>query len=186
MGPQGLQGVQGAQGPTGPTGRQGTAGTNGTNGTQSFLLVGGDLGFTTQVYNLITYGQHLLLGATLGAVTPVYYGPGNGADSGINSEAVPIDEGTVGSLSVQTAGFSVPPSGESYTFQLCINSDCTSSPVTCTINLPTLTECNDTVHTQDYKAGDTITLQGTASTGTPPVNVMWSVVVTQTETTLFE
>ena len=80
MGPQGPQGLQGPTGVTGPTGLPGTPGTNGTNGTQSFLLVGGDLGFTTQVYNLITYGQHILLGSVAGGVTPVYYGPGNGAD----------------------------------------------------------------------------------------------------------
>lgn len=192
MGPQGPQGLQGPMGVTGPTGLPGTPGTNGTNGSQAFLLVGGDLGFTTQVYNLITYGQHILLGSVAGGVTPVYYGPGNGADVPLpagnapNSIAVPIDEGTVGQLYVQTSSAFVLGAGESYTFQLCINSDCSSPPVTCTIGIPTLTECSDTVDTQAYKAGDTISLQGSASVGAPPTNVMWSVVVTQTETALYE
>ena len=75
--------------------------------------------------------------------SPIYYGPGNGADTQLESVAVPIDASTVTQLWVQTKN--APGPGQSYTFQLCINSDCTTSAVTCSINLPTLTECNDLV-----------------------------------------
>jgi hypothetical protein len=91
---------------------------------------------------------------------------------------VPIDASTVTQLWVQTKN--VPGPGESYTFQLCINSDCWSSPVTCTIGLPTETECNDLLHIQKYKPGDTIALMGTASTNAAPTEVSWMVVVHQT------
>ncbi len=198
MGPQGPQGVPGSQGATGPTGPSGTPGTNGTNGTQSFLLTGGDLGFKVQSYNFLTYENQFLLGNNASATpaaeptpvgtTPLYYGPGNGVDSVIESEAVPIDAGTASQLYVETAVN--PGDGNSYTFNLCINSNCNTG-VTCTIGLPTATECSDTVDTQAYNAGDDIALQGIATSGayiasngaTPPdvnaTNVKWSVVITQ-------
>ena len=110
--------------------------------------------------------------------SPVFYGPGNGADTILESEAVPIDASTVTQLWVQTK--SAPGAGESYSFQLCINSDCTTPPITCSINLPNLTECNDLAHSQKYKAGDTIALRGTATDGAAPTEVSWMVVVHQT------
>jgi hypothetical protein len=91
---------------------------------------------------------------------------------------VPIDASTVTQLWVQTKA--APGPGQSYTFQLCINSDCTSSPVTCSINLPNLTECNDLLHSQKYAAGDTIALKGIATDGAAPTEVSWMVVVHQT------
>jgi hypothetical protein len=63
---------------------------------------------------------------------------------------------------------------------LCINSDCWSSPVTCTISLPTETECNDLLDMQKYKPGDTIALMGTASTNAAATEVSWMVVAHQT------
>jgi hypothetical protein len=174
MGQQGLQGVQGVPGPTGPTG------PTGVSGTQSFLLVGGDLGFAVGAYDFTTFGYEFLLG-NLSSIppgnSPLYYGPGNGNDAIIESEAVPIDFATASTLTVETA---IPPgAGQSYTFTLCINDNC-DTPVTCTINVPTATECNDTVDTQDYKQGDTIALQGTATCCSNPTEVKWSVVMTQT------
>ncbi len=170
-GPQGLQGLQGASGPAGPDGPQGNPGHNGT---QSFMLVGGDLGF--EVLDQVSSdggGQ----GRLSGLFTPRFYGPGNGVDDQLESEAVPIDSGTVTQLWVETK--KVPGPGESYTFTLCINSNC-KTPVTCSIVLPDLTECSDTVDTQDYTPGDTIALQGIATKGANVTEVSWSVVVKQT------
>ena len=110
---------------------------------------------------------------------PIFYGPGNGADIGLEQVAVPIANGTVTQLCVQTKNVAGP--GNSYTFTLCHNSNC-STPVTCTISLPTLTECNDLTHTVDYAEGDTLALMGVASTVANPTEVSWSVVVKQTAT----
>ena len=75
-----------------------------------------------------------ILSGTSGIGTsPIYYGPGNGADTILESEAVPIDASTVTQLWVQTKN--VPGPGHSYTFQLCVDSVCDSN-VTCTIDLP--------------------------------------------------
>ena len=179
MGQQGLQGLQGATGPIGPTG---PSGTNGTSGTQSFLLVGGDLGARVQTYNSIEFFNEFLLGNASSVPpgnSPLYYGPGNGVDAIINSEAVPIDAGTASQLYVQTS--SVPGDGESYEFELCINGNCHTG-VKCRINSgpPALTECSDLVDTQAYNPGDTIALKGEASCCSNPTDVMWSVVITQT------
>ena len=172
--------MQGATGPTGVTGLTGPSGTNGISGTQSFLLVGGDLGFAVGKYDFSTFHNEFLLGnssSTPPGNSPLYYGPGNGNDVIIESEAVPIDFATAGTLTVETA---IPPGAmNSYTFTLCINDNC-DTPVTCTINLPTATECSDLVDTQDYKQGDTIALQGTATCCSNPTEVKWSVVMTQT------
>ncbi len=178
--------MQGVQGPSGPTGALGAAGTNGTNGTQSFLLTGGDLGFAVQAYNFFSSegSNQFLLGDNTGAscplpvgYTPLYYGPGNGVDSILESETVPIDQAVASHLYVETAV--APGAGNSYTFNLCINTNCNTG-VTCTINLATATECNDLVDTQAYNQGDDIALEGIASTGAYATNVKWSVVLTQT------
>src|SRR5260370_25941822 len=168
MGAQGPQGLQGSQGPQGPDGPQGPPGLDGT---QSFILVGGNLGNAVQ--NTINAGEGLLSGSQ----TPLFYGPGNGVDTVLESEAVPIDSGTVTQLWVQTT--EVPGAGESYSFELCKNSVC-SSQVSCTISLPTLTECNDTVDTLDYAPGDTIALRAKSTNGGTQTDVSWSVVVKRT------
>ena len=195
--------MQGVQGPSGPTGALGTAGTNGTNGTQSFILTGGDLGFAVQAFNFFASdcANQFLLGNNqtvspcgltkpaqtgvfdpFNGTTPLYYGPGNGVDSVIESVTVPIDQAVASHLYVETAVN--PGAGNSYTFNLCINTNCKTG-VTCTINLATATECNDLVDTQVYNQGDDIALEGIATSGnTPPnvnaTNVKWSVVLTQT------
>jgi hypothetical protein len=176
-GAQGPEGAQGAQGPQGPTGIAGVNGTNGTNGTQEFLLVGGDLGANVQEFNATEIGDSGVLSASN---SPLFYGPGNGVDTILESEAVPIDSATAGQLEVQTTG--VPGPGEKYTFELCINKNCNTG-VTCFINLPTLTQCSDNVDTQAYNQGDTIALEATASSGANPAEVKWSVVMTQTAPT---
>jgi len=112
----------------------------------------------------------------IGAST-IYYGPGNGSDTILESEAVPIDASTVTQLWVQTKN--VPGPGHHYTFRLCVNSVCDSN-VTCTIDLPTLTECNDLTDYQHYNPGDTIALVGTADDGAAPTDVSWMVVLHQT------
>lgn len=179
-GQQGLAGAQGPTGPSGPTGVSGPSGTNGISGTQSFLLVGGDLGFAVGAFDFFTFGNEFLLGNSTTfppGQSPLYYGPGNGNDNIIESEAVPIDFATAGTLTIETA---IPPGpGQKYVFNLCINDNC-DTPVTCTIDVPTATECSDTVDTQDYKQGDTIALQGTATCCSNPTEVKWSVVMTQT------
>jgi hypothetical protein len=178
IGPAGQMGQQGPQGPTGPTGATGPTGPTGApgvNGTQFYTLGGGDLGSNVEL--LFGYDS-VLSGLGSPGTTPVYYGPGNGADSILESEAVPIDASTVTQLWVQTK--QAPGPGESYTFQLCINSDCSTPAVTCSINLPNLTECNDLIHSQKYSAGDTIALKGTASDGAARTEVSWMVVVHQT------
>ena len=178
-GQQGPQGLQGATGPTGPTG---PSGVNGVSGTQGFLLVGGNLGATVQGYNTSTFFNVFLLGNSSSSPpgnSPLYYGPGNGVDAIVDTEAVPIDAGTASQLFVQASG--IPGDGQSYTFDLLINGNPT--PVTCTIGLPpnpAVTQCSDLVDTQAYNAGDTIELEGTASCCSNPANVMWSVVITQT------
>jgi Collagen triple helix repeat (20 copies) len=178
IGPAGQMGQQGPQGPTGPTGATGPTGPTGApgvNGTQFYTLGGGDLGSNVEL--LFGY-DGVLSGSGSPGTTPVYYGPGNGADAILESEAVPIDASTVTQLWVQTK--QAPGPGESYTFQLCINSDCSTPAVTCSINLPNLTECNDLIHSQKYSAGDTIALKGTASDGAARTEVSWMVVVHQT------
>ena len=177
-GPQGPQGLQGPPGPQGPTGPQGNPGHNGT---QSFIMAGGDLGDQVQTHNLVSFLLDLRLGSGAPLGTPIlYYGPGNGVDNILESEAVPVDFGTVTQLWVQTKNG--PGPGESYTFVLCKNSVCDPklNLVTCTINLPNLTECNDTIDRLDFAAGDTIALKGLASNGANPTHVSWSVVFTQT------
>ncbi len=179
IGPAGQMGQQGPQGPTGPTGATGPTGPTGApgvNGTQFYTLGGGDLGSNVE----LLFGYASVLSGTSSGVgtSPIYYGPGNGADTILESEAVPIDASTVTQLWVQTK--TAPGPGESYTFQLCINSDCTTPPVACSINLPNLTECNDLLHSQKYTAGDTIALKGIATEGAAPTEVSWMVVVHQT------
>jgi hypothetical protein len=178
VGSQGPQGMTGPTGPTGVMGPTGATGVNGTNGVQFYTLGGGDLG--TNVALLFGPGGFdgilSCAGASVGT-SPIYYGPGNGSDTVLESEAVPIDASTVTQLWVQTKN--VPGPGKSYTFQLCINSSCNSA-VTCTIDLPSLTECNDLTHTQVYTPGDTIALKGTADDGAAPTDVSWMVVVHQT------
>jgi len=194
QGPAGEMGSQGPEGPTGPTGATGPAGpsgapgVNGINGEQFYTLGGGDLGSNVELlfgYQSVLGGEDAAGGATnppcvtpTCSNSPVYYGPGNGADNQLESVAVPIDASTVTQLWVQTKN--VPGPGESYTFQLCINSDCTSPKVTCTIELPTSTECNDLVDIQKYQPGDQIALMGTASKGAAATEVSWMVVVHQT------
>jgi len=180
IGPAGEMGQQGPQGPTGPTGATGPTGPSGTpgvNGTQFYTLGGGDLGSNVE-NNLLGFSTALAGTSSVVGTNPIFYGPGNGADTQLESEAVPIDASTVTQLWVQTKN--VPGPGQSYTFQLCIDSDCTTPPVTCTINLPGLTECNDLVHSQKYMPGDTIALKGTATEGAAPTEVSWMIVVHQT------
>src|SRR5271168_4616541 len=175
-GPQGPAGPAGAIGLVGVTGPTGYDGEAGTNGVQFYTLGGGDLG--TNVELLFGPGFAGILSGTGGIGTsPIYYGPGNGSDTILESEAVPIDASTVTQLWVQTKN--VPGPGHHYTFQLCINNQCNSN-VTCTIDLPTLTECNDLTDYQHYNPGDTIALKGTADDGAAPTDVSWSVVVHQT------
>jgi collagen triple helix repeat protein len=164
-GPQGLQGPQGPIGPTGPQGLPGHLGT------QSFMLVGGDLGSSVQ---LLDSNEGILSGTN----TPLYYGPGNGVDNIYESEAVPIDSGTAAQLWVEVKNVAGP--NQTYTFTLCKNGVCDAKGVTCTISLPTLTECSDLVGSVAYSQGDTIYLRGVASSGAAPTEVSWSVVMTQT------
>ena len=164
-GPQGLKGPDGPQGPTGPQGLPGHLGT------QSFMLVGGDLGSSVQTLDL---NEGILSGTN----SPLYYGPGNGVDTIYESEAVPIDSGTAAQLWVQVKNVAGP--NQTYTFTLCKNGTCDPKGVTCTINLPTLTECSDLVGTVAYGQGDTIYLKGTASPNAAATEVSWSVVITQT------
>jgi len=185
MGPQGPEGPTGPTGATGPTGPTGASGVNGINGTQFYTLGGGDLGSNVQ----LLFGYNSTLGGPSGPTgpgcvtptcsnSPVYYGPGNGADTQLESEAVPIDASTVTQLWVQTKN--APGPGQSYTFQLCINSDCNTPKVTCSINLPNLTECNDLLDSQKFNAGDTIALKATASPDAVATELSWMVVVHQT------
>jgi hypothetical protein len=187
-GPAGVTGQQGPQGPTGPTGATGPIGPTGArgldakNGTAFYTLGGGNLGSNVELlfgYASVLAGANVPIGSN-----EVYYGPGNGADTQLDSIAVPIDASTATQLWVQTTsapgGGVTPGEGESYTFRLCVNSDCDSSPVTCTINLPNLTECSDLTHSQKYNPGDTIALEATASNGANPTEVKWMVVMHQT------
>src|SRR5277367_3554603 len=119
LGPAGEVGSEGIQGVTGPTGYDGEAGTNGV---QFYTLGGGDLGTNVQLlfgpgFAGIQAGE----GSSFGT-SPIYYGPGNGSDTILESEAVPIDASTVTQLWVQTKN--VPGAGHHYTFQLCINNQC--------------------------------------------------------------
>jgi hypothetical protein len=138
------------------------------------MLTGGDLGSSVQTLNTSNGDNGILSGTN----TPLYYGPGNGVDSIFESEAVPIDSGTAAKLWVQTKN--VAGAGQTYTFTLCKNGTCDPNGVTCTISLPTLTECSDLTGSVAYSQGDTIYLKGVASTGALPTEVSWSVVITQT------
>src|SRR5277367_5575553 len=86
LGAQGLQGPTGPTGPTGVTGPTGYDGEAGTNGVQFYTLGGGDLG--TNVELLFGPGFAGILSGTGGIGTsPIYYGPGNGSDTILESEA---------------------------------------------------------------------------------------------------
>jgi hypothetical protein len=135
------------------------------------LLTGGDLGSSVQTLDSNE-------GVLSGTNSPLYYGPGNGVDTIFESEAVPIDSGTASTLWVQTKNVAGP--GEFYTFTLCKNGVCDPKGVSCTISLPTLTECSDLVGKLSFAQGDTIELQGTASGKAAATEVSWSVVITQT------
>jgi len=172
-GQMGQEGPQGPTGPTGATGPTGPTGSSGVNGTQFYTLGGGDLGSNVE----LLFGYQSVLSGSASGTSPIYYGPGNGADTILESEAVPIDASTVTQLWVQTK--TAPGPGQAYSFQLCINKDCFTPDVFCTINLPNLTECNDLIDSQKYQAGDTLTLMGTASDGAAPTEVTWMVVVKQ-------
>jgi hypothetical protein len=137
------------------------------------LLTGGDLG--TSVETL--FGTQGILNGLDN--NPRWYGPGNGVDIGLEQVAVPISNATVTQLWVQTKNVAGP--GNFYTFTLCRNSNC-STLVSCTISLPTLTECNDLNHTLDFQEGDTLALEGTASSNANPTQVTWAVVLKQTAT----
>jgi len=187
MGQQGPEGLTGPTGATGPTGSTGLMGVNGINGTQFYTLGGGNLGSNVELlfgYESVLGGPDAPSGGNPSCVTgtcsnsPIYYGPGNGADTQLESEAVPIDASTATQLWVQVKN--VPGAGESYRFHLCINKDCFSSPVSCKIELPNLTECNDLVDIQKFNPGDTIALKGEASDGAAPTEVSWMVVMHQT------
>jgi collagen triple helix repeat protein len=186
-GEMGPQGPEGSTGPTGPTGATGPSGIPGINGVQFYTLGGGDLGSNVELlfgYQSVLGGEDAATGGnpfcTTGTCSnsPIYYGPGNGADTQLESVAVPIDASTATQLWVQTKN--VPGPGQSYTFRLCINSDCSLSPVSCTISLPTETECNDLVDIQKYQPGDHIALIGTATDGAAATEVSWMVVMHQT------
>jgi len=129
----GSEGSEGPTGPTGATGPTGPSGVPGINGTQFYTLGGGDLGSNVEL--LFGYTSVLAGSSSPVGTSPIYYGPGNGADTQLESEAVPIDASTVTQLWVQTK--SAPGAGQSYTFQLCINSDCTTPTVTCSVTVPT-------------------------------------------------
>lgn len=187
MGQQGPQGPTGPTGATGPTGPTGANGVNGVNGTQFYTLGGGNLGSNVA----LLFGYNSVLGGSSGpsggnpfcstptcSNSPIFYGPGNGADTQLESVTVPIDASTVTQLWVQTKN--APGPGQDYTFQLCVNGDCTSSPVTCSIDIPNLTECHDVLHSQKYNAGDTIALKATATPGAVATELTWMVVVHQT------
>lgn len=190
-GPAGITGLTGPEGPEGPTGATGAVGPtgptgpSGTNGVQFYTLGGGDLGSNVQVLfgNTSTLeGPGVNIAAFGSGHTPIYYGPGNGADTILESEAVPIDGSTETQLWVQTKN--APGPGESYTFELCRNTDCTTG-VTCSVgnpsaSFPELTECHDLIDTLTFLPGDTIALRGTASTAALPTEVSWMVVMHQT------
>ena len=176
MGAQGPQGPTGPTGSTGPTGPTGARGVDGLNGKQFYTLSGGDLGSNVE----LLFGYTSILAGTNSTVgtNPIFYGPGNGADTQLESVTVPIDASSATQLWVQTK--TAPGPGQSYTFRLCVNSDCSSSNVSCSINLPTLTECNDLVDYQSYNPGDTIALKATATAGAAPTEISWTVVMHQT------
>jgi hypothetical protein len=183
-GPTGLSGFmgpQGPQGPTGPTGATGpigATGPSGTNGMQFYTLGGGDLGANVQ----LLFSNASSLSGSGSGTSPIYYGPGNGADNQLESEAVPIDASTETQLWIQTKN--VPGVGQSYTFNLCKNTNCDTG-VTCSVgnpssSFPSLTECQDLTDTVTFSPGDTIALKGIASDGAAPTEVTWMVVMHQT------
>jgi hypothetical protein len=193
-GPSGLTGLTGPEGPEGPTGPTGATGPtgptgpSGMNGIQFYTLGGGDLGANVQ----LLFGSTSSLSGSGGGTTPIYYGPGNGADTILESEAVPIDASTETQLWVQTKN--VPGPNACYSFDLCINTNCNTG-VHCSIgnsnasqacflgstnNFPNLTECHDLIDSLKFSPGDTITLKGTASEGAAPTEVSWMVVMHQT------
>jgi hypothetical protein len=186
LGPAGEVGQQGPQGPTGPMGAMGPAGLtgpSGTSGVQFYTLGGGDFGSNVELLLNFTSELAGVDSGTGSGTSPIYYGPGNGADTILKSEAVPIDASTVTQLWVHTKN--APGANQSYTFQLCKNSNCTTTGVSCSIgnpspSFPDLTGCNDLSHSLKFQAGDTIALKGTASLGAAPTEVSWVVVVHQT------
>jgi Collagen triple helix repeat (20 copies) len=166
QGPQGPQGADGLQGLQGDMGPQGAAGLNGSNGTNVQLLTGGTLGSD--------------LGTTLG-IQPgnnvaVYMGPGNGAATTFAAAAVPVSAGTLGHLLVQTDH---NPAGGTYTFTLCVNSNCDQT-LTCTITDPNTT-CSDTSDTVPVNDGDLVTVHAAPANTTAVTDVTFSMEHTVTQ-----
>ena len=171
IGPVGNVGATGPMGPAGEMGQQGPEGadradrSNWSDGTDWSLGVNGDQRHPVLHPRRWRPGQQRRtaiwlperIGRPYGPTgcnpycttdtcsnSPIYYGPGNGADTQLESEAVPIDASTVTQLWVQTKN--VPGPGESlYSSSSASTAIATHRRSACKIDLPNLTECNDLV-----------------------------------------
>jgi Collagen triple helix repeat (20 copies) len=113
-GVQGLQGLKGATGPIGPRGNPGADGVDGANGNHVSVLAGGTYPVT------ITSSQTACMG------------PGNGYSFTESTIAVPLPAGILFNIQFFT---DVPPTSfDTYTFDVCIDHSCDTTPADgCTI-----------------------------------------------------
>lgn len=168
-GPQGPQGAQGLPGLTGIAGPQGIAGATGPigpvgpDGVETTLLVGGNLG------EEVGSGAG---GTQLDPATTIYLGPNDGADPAIANVALRLPAGTVKNLIVQV-DFAPGIALQTDVFNVCISSNCDTG-VTCTVIGIGQTQCADTIDTATLTAGQTLSLQATASATSHFTNVTWS------------
>jgi Collagen triple helix repeat (20 copies) len=171
VGPAGAQGATGAAGPQGlqgPQGPQGPVGLPGTPGNPGEAGLSGD--------NLTTLTGSSFAGEQTAGVVPgifYYYGPGNGAShdpvEGLVSESVPLPAGTLSNLTVLVDR--APGTGNTDTFQVCINSVCNGN-VTCQIQNLAQT-CTSTL-TDTIHDSDRVAIAAVGSTLAAPANVTWS------------
>jgi collagen triple helix repeat protein len=139
-GPAGIQGNPGIQGIVGPKGLTGPPGINGGSEINKTYLTGGTLGDLCKGQGCYLSGFNSL------ALSVLSMGPGNGADDGSGSVAVPVnDTGTAYNLFVSTdnnPGTSFTGTPLNYFFFLCKNTVTGTCNVACVITDPGTT-CHD-------------------------------------------
>jgi hypothetical protein len=164
-GPTGPPGATGGQGIQGPIGETGATGPPGAPGSPGIVWIWGTAVENANA-NFTTY------------VGPFLTSPTTNEES--VQQTMPF-AGTVGSLSVSTAG--PASSGDAWTFTLRRNSGgvTTSTELGCEIAGATQTTCEDTSATEAFAVGDRISLQVVPTSkpsGWGDFGMRWSVVLT--------
>jgi hypothetical protein len=173
-GSTGATGATGAVGPIGPKGNTGTAGAAGATGPTGPQ---GDPGSTS----VLVFGG--TSGGALSTALDTYLGPGNDglatATLSDGTQGVGVPMPTAGTLSNLEIFIKTGPVAliDSWTFTVCVNDVC-GSLLQCTITGtgagPGPTSCSDTLDTENFGAGDRLTIQVQPSGGVGATPVSFS------------